>query len=383
MRVVVPVVGGAVAAAILDMAGVDAGPNRPIASGAARCRRGTQLPHNAPIMDERTDGDPASPGLGLSAGSRCARVAAVQMVSGKCLEDNLATAGRLIAEAVAQGAGLVVLPEYFCLMGDRDQDKLAIREIVGSGPIQSFLADAAKRYGIWLAGGTLPLASSDPARVYNSLLVYDPHGHQAARYDKIHLFALSLGAESYDEARSIVPGHEPVALQCALAPTRRQGSAVVGAAAVVPTPTAAASASTPHTPISLRLGLSVCYDLRFPELYRCLRMADLILVPAAFTATTGAAHWETLLRARAIENLGYVLAAAQGGQHENGRSTFGHSMLIDPWGSVLARCARGPGVVVGDVDLDRIAACRSSLPALMHKVLPLPAAEPITGGKPS
>ncbi len=295
------------------------------------------------------------------------------MVSGTQLEPNLATAAQLIGEAARAGARLIVLPEYFCLMGRRDIDKVALREADGKGPIQEFLAGIAREHGIWLVGGTLPLAAPEPTRVFNTVLVFDPHGRRAARYDKIHLFAFRQGEESYDEARTIAPGSEPVAFDCALGAT------------------------------TLRIGLSVCYDLRFPELYRRLGArsghssaedkggrngkhgdgegdgdsdvstagsgVDLILVPAAFTATTGKAHWETLLRSRAIENLCYVLASAQGGQHENGRATFGHSMLVDPWGAVLARQESGPGVVIGTIDPDRIAACRASLPALAHRVL--------------
>jgi nitrilase len=267
------------------------------------------------------------------------RVAAVQMVSGTQVEPNLLAAGHLIARAAAEGASLVVLPEYFCLMGSRDRDKVAVREAEGSGPIQDFLSDQAQRHGIWLVGGTLPLAAPDPEHVYNSTLVFDPQGRRAARYDKIHLFSFRQGEESYDESRTIVPGQEPVAFDCTVGRT------------------------------TLRIGLSVCYDLRFPELYRCLTGADLIVVPAAFTATTGKAHWEALLRARAIENLCYVLAAAQGGQHENGRATFGHSMLIDPWGEVLAVEPSDAGIVAGNIDLGLIARCRASLPALAHRVL--------------
>jgi nitrilase len=268
-----------------------------------------------------------------------ARVAAVQMVSGTRVEDNLRAAEALIAQAAGQGAQLVVLPEYFCLMGRRDGDKVAVREADGQGPIQSFLEQQARAHRIWLVGGTLPLAAPRPDHVYNAVLVYDPAGRRMARYDKIHLFSFRHGDENYDEARTITPGNEAVALDCAIGP------------------------------LVLRIGLSVCYDLRFPELFRRLAGSDLLLVPAAFTATTGRAHWETLLRSRAIENLCYVLASAQGGQHENGRATFGHSMLIDPWGEVVTRIETGPGVIVGDVDPARIARCRASLPALAHRVL--------------
>jgi len=267
------------------------------------------------------------------------RVAAVQMVSGTRVEPNLLAAAALIEQAAQGGAGLVVLPEYFCLMGQKDRDKVAVRETDGSGPIQEFLAGQAHRHGIWLVGGTLPLAAADPDHVYNSTLVYDPHGSRVARYDKIHLFSFRQGEESYDESRTIIAGQEPVAFDCTIGGT------------------------------TLRVGLSVCYDLRFPELYRCLAGADLIVVPAAFTATTGKAHWEALLRARAIENLCYVLASAQGGQHENGRATFGHSMLIDPWGEVVDVVPAQAGVVAGQVELGMIARCRASLPALAHRVL--------------
>jgi len=268
------------------------------------------------------------------------RVAAVQMVSTPRVDANLATAAQLIAEAVAAGAQFVALPEYFCLMGMRDSDKVAVRESVGRGPIQDFLASQARDHGIWLAGGTLPLEAPQADRVLNTTLVFDPRGERLARYDKVHLFRFTRGAESYDEAATIAPGGQ------------------VSTFVVAPTdgPT-------------LKVGLSICYDLRFPELYRAMAQPDLILVPAAFTATTGRAHWETLLRARAIENLCYVLAPAQGGRHENGRATFGHSMLIDPWGEVIANRPDGPGVVFGDIDPQVIARCRTSLPALTHRVM--------------
>jgi predicted amidohydrolase len=266
-------------------------------------------------------------------------VAAVQMVSKTDIGANLRDAGELIGRAVRAGARLIVLPEYFCIMGRSDRDKVAARETDGQGPIQSFLAAEAARHGVWLVGGTIPLDAQQSDRVKNSVLVYDPQGKRIARYDKIHLFAFSRGEESYDEARTIAPGRElsSFAFQADSGP-------------------------------NIKVGLSVCYDLRFPELYRALVPVDLILVPAAFTATTGRAHWETLLRARAIENLCYVLASAQGGRHENGRATFGHSMLIDPWGKVLAMQDEGPGVVVGTIDTQIIAQVRSDLPALAHRV---------------
>jgi predicted amidohydrolase len=266
------------------------------------------------------------------------RVAAVQMVSKPEISANLRDAAALIDEAVAQGARLVALPEYFCLMG-RETDKVAAREADGRGPIQEFLAATAARHRIWLVGGTVPLVAPQPDRVMNSVLVYGPGGERVARYDKIHLFAFATGEESYDEAKTITPGRAARSFEIA-----------------------------PAGGPALKVGLSVCYDLRFPELYRRLGEPDLILVPAAFTATTGRAHWLTLLRARAIENLCYVLAPAQGGRHDNGRATFGHSVLFDPWGETVAQLDEGPGIVAGEVDTARIAQVRASLPALAHRV---------------
>jgi len=263
------------------------------------------------------------------------QVAALQMVSTPDLERNLADAGRLIAEAARGGAQLVLLPEYFCYMGFKDTDKLAIRETPGAGPIQEFLSDAAREHRVWVIGGTLPLQSAEPDRVLNTTLVFDPAGKQVARYDKIHLFNFEKGEESFDEARTICPGSE---------------------------------VRTFEAPFG-RVGLSVCYDLRFPELYRKLGDCALMVVPSAFTYTTGNAHWETLLKARAVENQCYVLAAAQGGKHENGRRTWGHSMLIDPWGEIVAVREEGMGVAAGGIDLQRIAAVRQSLPAYRHRVI--------------
>ena len=265
------------------------------------------------------------------------RIAALQTVSTPDVERNLEAAARLIAQAARDGAQLAALPEYFCLMGRRDDAKLRIAEAPGAGPIQAFLATQAKLHGLWLIGGTLPMRTTDPARARNACCVYAPDGSLAARYDKMHLFRYDNGRESYDEARVLEAGEQPVALQ-------------VGA---------------------LRVGLSVCYDLRFPELYRqlCLPPCDLLSVPAAFTYTTGRDHWELLLRARAVENQCYVIAPAQGGTHENGRRTWGHSMVIDPWGEVLAVLPEGEGVVFADVDVQRLAAVRQQLPALTHRRL--------------
>ena len=266
------------------------------------------------------------------------KVAALQMVSGTSVAANLQRADQLLAQAAAQQARLAVLPEYFCLMGQTDTDKVRMREQPGSGPIQDFLADAAPRPGLWLVGGTLPLESPDPHRVRNTTLVFNPAGEQVARYDKIHLFAFERGAERYAEADSITPGTQPVAFDCE----------------------------------GLRIGLAICYDLRFPELFRALSQpaaCDLFLLPAAFTHTTGEKHWEVLLRARAIENLAYLVGSAQGGVHENGRRTWGHSMIVDPWGEVLAMQAEGEAVVTATIDPQRIARHRASLPALQHRVL--------------
>lgn len=264
-----------------------------------------------------------------------ARLAAVQMVSTPRVKENLQTAATLIAEAAAQGAGLVALPEYFPIMGLNDTDKVREREADGRGPIQDFLAETARQHGIWLVGGSLPLIAQAPDKVLNSSLVYNPRGERVARYDKIHLFGFQKGSECYNESATIEAGSELEAFV---------------------------------TPFG-RVGLSVCYDIRFPELYRALGVADLLVIPAAFTETTGRAHWEILLRARAIENQCYVLAVAQGGKHENGRETHGNSMLIDPWGEIIARREKGAGVVIGDLDHARIADVRASLPALKHRVM--------------
>lgn len=270
------------------------------------------------------------------------KVAALQMVSTPGVAENLAAARRLLERAAAGGAELAVLPEYFCVMGHAETDKLALREAAGEGPIQRFLSDSAKEFGLWIAGGTLPVATADPARVRNTTFVHSPAGECVARYDKIHLFRFDNGRESYDEARVIESGSAPVTFDL----PSRSGR-------------------------TWRVGLSICYDLRFPELYRALaaKGADLLLVPSAFTYTTGSAHWEVLLRARAVENLAYVLAAAQGGTHPNGRRTWGHSMLVDPWGQVLAEHGEGEGLALAGMDAARLVQCRAQLPALGHRVL--------------
>ncbi|MDP1559208.1 MAG: carbon-nitrogen hydrolase family protein [Nitrosomonas sp.] len=263
------------------------------------------------------------------------RVAAIQMASGSSVSANLEAALRLIEDAVSQGARLVVLPEYFCIMGVKDTDKLAAQEQPEKGLIQSFLSETSRRLGIWLVGGTVPLASPEPGKVYNSCLVYDDNGKQVARYDKIHLFGLALGNECYAEEKTIKAGDKVVTLE---------------------------------SPFG-RIGLSVCYDLRFPELYRMMGNVDIILAPSAFTAITGKAHWETLVRSRAIENLAYVIAPGQGGYHVNGRETNGDTMIVDPWGAIINRLPRGAGVVLATLDPAYQASLRANLPALDHRCL--------------
>lgn len=263
-------------------------------------------------------------------------IAAVQMVSAPEVAPNLEAAARLVAEAARAGAKLVGLPEYFCILGRHETDKVKVREREGAGPIQEFLSACAREHRVWIVGGTVPLECGDAARVRSACLVYDDTGKRVARYDKRHLFAFTRGAESYDESRTIEPGDANTVLA---------------------------------SPFG-RLGLSVCYDVRFPELYRAERAIDAWFVPSAFTAVTGAAHWETLLRARAIENQCYVIAPAQGGLHPNGRRTHGHSMIVDPWGEVLAVRPEGEGVLLAEMDSARLAEVRKSLPALDNRKIP-------------
>jgi predicted amidohydrolase len=283
------------------------------------------------------------------------KVAALQMVSTPRVDENLTQARALIAQAAQAGAELVALPEYFCLMGLHDRDKLGIAEPLAPAdlrevnaqrtPMQHMLAQAALEHGVWVVGGTLPIRSEVPEKVSNTTLVFNPHGQRVARYDKVHLFCFDDGQRRYDEAATLTPGTQPVSFVM----NDRSGA-------------------------PWHVGLSVCYDLRFPELFRQLGQAqplDLIVLPAAFTDTTGKAHWELLLRARAVENLCHVLAPAQGGLHENGRRTFGHSLAVGPWGDVLAVQAEGPGVVMAELDRARQAQVRAQLPALTHRVLGL------------
>ena len=261
------------------------------------------------------------------------RMASVQMVSTPRVEDNLQTLNRLVRGAAAEGAQLVALPEFFPMIGATDEARLAIRETSQGGPLQKFLSDLAKELGIFLVGGSIPMAGADASRALNSTLVFDPTGQQVCRYDKMHLFGFKAGAESYDESLSIEAGNQPVAFDAPFA----------------------------------RIGLSICYDLRFPEYFRALGPVDILVLPAAFTATTGEAHWEVLLRARAIENQCYVIASAQGGRHETGRKTWGHSMIIDPWGEIVSVLPTGEGWVCADFNRQRLETVRHRLPALKHR----------------
>jgi deaminated glutathione amidase len=273
--------------------------------------------------------------------SNCAelKIAAIQMVSSASLPENLATANRIIKAAAQYGAQVVVLPEYFCIMGLKDTDKVHAREKLGSGPIQEELAGIAKDSGIYLIAGTIPLEAKDPNKVLNTTLVFSPDGQRVGRYDKIHLFGFQTNTERYQESETIEAGEQPGIVKITI--NGAQWS----------------------------LGLSICYDLRFPELYRALGQVDCHIIPAAFTYTTGKDHWEILLRARAIENQCYVLASAQGGIHQNQRRTWGNSMLIDPWGEVLTTLPEGEGFISGVLSKDKLNEVRSKLPALAHRKL--------------
>jgi nitrilase len=268
-----------------------------------------------------------------------AKIAAVQMASGPNVNANLIEVGRLISMAAEAGARLVVLPENFAVMGMSECDKVSIRERDGQGPIQDFLAELAAKYGVWLVGGTIPLAAHDADKVRSTCLLLDDRGHRVARYDKIHLFDVSLpdSGENYNESETIEPGDQVVVVE---------------------------------TPFG-RLGLAVCYDLRFPALFRLMIDQDVefVALPSAFTALTGRAHWEILVRARAVENLCYVIAAAQGGYHVNGRETYGDSMIVDPWGRILDRLPSGSGFVIADVDMEYLRSTRRNFPVLEHRKL--------------
>lgn len=265
------------------------------------------------------------------------RVAAIQMASGPKVNANLLEAKRLIEQAVDAGAGLVVLPENFIQMGVKESDKLKIQEQPGDGPLQSFLAEQAKQHKIWLVGGTIPIATDDPDKFFASSLLFNDKGELEARYDKVHLFDVHISEsnENYNESETIKSGHDVMV------------------------------ADTPFG----KLGLAICYDLRFPGFFRQMldEGVEILSLPSAFTAITGKAHWDILVRARAIENLSFVIAAAQGGFHVNGRETYGDSMIVDPWGTVLDRKLRGSGIVVADIDLERQREMRNSFPVLEHR----------------
>jgi nitrilase len=266
--------------------------------------------------------------------SKCA---AIQMASSPSVSANLLEADKLIAEAAKAGAKLVALPENFALMGDHELDKIKIKEVDGTGPIQSFLANTAKKYGVWVVGGTIPIAGDNDNKVRAACVVYNDSGERVARYDKMHLFDVNVPGtnEVYRESDSIEQGENPLVID---------------------------------TPFG-RLGIAVCYDLRFPEFFRNMseQGMEILVIPSAFTAETGAAHWELLLRARAVENLCYVIAPNQGGFHLNGRKTYGHSMIIDPWGVVLDCYKTGGGFVSTDIDLERLEKVRAAFPALNHR----------------
>jgi len=264
------------------------------------------------------------------------RVAAVQMVSCTNVDDNMHRAAELIAEAASQGAQLVVLPEYFVLMGRKEQDRLAIQEEHDSGPIQSQLVALAKQHSIWLVGGSLPVKSAHPNRPFACCPIYDDQGRRVSCYHKIHLFDVSVADNigSYRESKHTLPGDQPVVI---------------------------------NTPWG-KMGVAICYDLRFPELFRALA-ADFYVIPAAFTESTGRDHWLPLLKARAIENMAAVVASAQGGQHANGRKTWGHSMVVDHWGQVLAQTELGEAVVYAEIDLESQRQGRKAFPALDHRRL--------------
>jgi nitrilase len=267
------------------------------------------------------------------------KIASIQMVSTPNLNENLELAARLIKAASDSGSRLVVLPEYFCLMGLKDTDKVNVREAVGSGPIQERLAAIAQENNIHLVAGSIPLEAQESNKVLNTSLVFNPLGKQIARYDKIHLFGFQTETERYEESETIAPGSQPGQFQITI------------------------------NEVDWRFGLSICYDLRFPELYRSLGEVDCHIIPAAFTYTTGKDHWEILLRARAIENQCYVLSSAQGGVHINQRRTWGDSMLIDPWGQILTNLPQGEGLITGTLSKDKLNEVRSKLPALKHRRL--------------
>ena len=267
-------------------------------------------------------------------------VAAIQMVSTDTVGKNLELTGKLIEEAAAKKAKLITLPENFPLMGKHDEDRLAITETFNDGPLQLFLSEQSKRYKVWLLGGTIPLVSDNPEKVFATSLLFNPNGECIARYDKIHLFDVVLDendGESYRESKTFKSGNDIVVAQTEIG----------------------------------NIGLSVCYDLRFPEMYRIMHneSVQIITAPSAFTATTGKAHWETLLKTRAIENLCYLIASNQGGVHANGRETWGHSMIVDPWGEILAEVKEETGIAIAKIDIEKQTNLRKRFPVLTHRKL--------------
>ncbi|TAK73107.1 MAG: carbon-nitrogen hydrolase family protein [Gammaproteobacteria bacterium] len=265
------------------------------------------------------------------------KVAAIQMCSSHLVDENLETAEKLITEAAENGAKLIVLPEMFAMMGLTEEDKVRIKEPLGHGKIQFFLASQAKKNKAWLVGGTIPLAGKESHKVGAACLVFDDQGNRVARYDKMHLFDANISSsECYQESHSVEPGDQPVVVE---------------------------------TPFG-QLGLAVCYDVRFPELFRCLfkKDAELIALPSAFTVKTGEAHWELLARSRAVENFCYVIGACQGGTHSNGRKTYGHSVIVEPWGKVIAKKDdMMPGVIYADIELEKLHTIRKTIPVGKHQ----------------
>ncbi|MBD3609234.1 MAG: carbon-nitrogen hydrolase family protein [Gammaproteobacteria bacterium] len=265
------------------------------------------------------------------------KIAAIQMASGPKVDANLIEVSRLVEEAVQQGAGMIVLPENFAIMGNGDQDVVAQKEPYGDGPIQRHIADLARKHQVWIVAGTIPVESPDASKVYACCLVFNDQGEVVARYDKIHLFDVNLidSDETYNESHTIQHGEEIT---------------------VVDTPFG-------------KLGMAICYDLRFPELFRYMARqgAQIFTLPSAFTESTGKAHWESLIRSRAIENLAYVVAPGQGGYHASGRQTHGNSMIVDPWGTIVDRLPKGSGVVISEIDLEQVNKVRNSFPALEHR----------------
>lgn len=265
------------------------------------------------------------------------KIAAIQMASGTNVSANLLEVSQQITLAAQAGASLILLPESFAIMGFKDSDQFKISEEDGHGPLQDFLSEQAKKHNVWIIGGTIPLKTKDESKIFAACLVYNGNGERVSRYDKIHLFDvhLEITSETYKESETIEAGNDVI---------------------VVDTPFG-------------KIGLAICYDLRFPEMFRqlVLKGAEIIVIPSAFTAVTGKAHWEVLLRARAIENVSYVIASAQGGYHVNGRETHGDSMIVDPWGTILDRLPQGSGYVLAEVDVDNVKKLRINFPVLQHR----------------